>query len=823
MRTALFLLLLLSIAAVPGSIFPQRSIDPAASPTTWIADHTGAGPVLDRLGFFDVYTSPWFSAIYLLLFVSLIGCVVPRTQDPLAPGALGTAARPAPPRAARPRTGTGTSRATPPRCAIGCRAALRTPSLPRARPRRRDPARPRRATCARPATWSSTSRSSASSSVSRWGHLLGWKGDVIVPVGKTFANTLSRYDTFSPGPWVDVNALEPYTIKIDRLDATFETEVTTPGQFGAPRDFEAFTTFTDADGNSEPRSIRVNHPLETGGGSVFLLGNGYAPVVTVRDGDGTVLYSDATPFLPQDDNYTSVGAVKVPGASPQQLGFAGFFLPTGQIDDQGPHSIFPDALDPQLALTAFEGELFPSGRPQSVYSLDTEAMTAVPGKDGADQLRILLRPGETYELPDGRGLDHLRHGRAVRRPVHPHRPGQVAHPRRRAALAGRAGRLARHPPSTGVRAGWSGAGGGSYCGVRRRPGQGRRRRDARRARGPPERTRRNAMTDQTLAQFSNLAIYSAMVVLTLAMLADAVYLARLVPAREAAKETARERELVPAGAAADTEAADPASEGPVSATTGRDAEPLAARKAAAIGWTLTLLGTVFVVAGVVLRALEVHRWPLGNMYEFAIVGSMFVLLAYCGWSLRRDLRWLGLFVVIPVLLNLGLAITVWYTDAAELMPSLRSVWLAIHVAVATLSVAVFTIGFSLGVMYLVQDRLESATERPRSFMSRLPDARALERLTYAVHIVAFPLWTFTVIAGAIWARQAWGSYWNWDPKEVWSFVIWVVYAAYLHARATTGWKRQNAVWIALAGYGCIILNFAVVNVFFVGQHSYSGL
>jgi cytochrome c-type biogenesis protein CcsB len=337
------------------------------------------------------------------------------------------------------------------------------------------------------------------------------------------------------------------------------------------------------------------------------------------------------------------------------------------------------------------------------------------------------------------------------------------------------------------------------------------------------------MTDQTLAQLSNLAIYSAMVVLTLAMLADAVYLARLVPAREADRETARERELVTAGGT--TEVGDPASgvDDPASgapadaAPTGRDAEPLAARKAAAIGWTLTVLGTFFVVAGVVLRALEVHRWPLGNMYEFAIFGSMFVLLAYCGWSVKRDLRWLGLFVVIPVLLNLGLAITVWYTDASELMPSLRSVWLAIHVTVATLSVAVFTIGFSLGVMYLIQDRLETATDRPRSFMSRLPDARALERLTYAVHIVAFPLWTFTVIAGAIWARQAWGSYWNWDPKEVWSFVIWVVYAAYLHARATTGWKRQNAVWIALVGYGCIILNFAVVNVFFVGQHSYSGL
>ncbi|HET7761784.1 MAG TPA: c-type cytochrome biogenesis protein CcsB [Phycicoccus sp.] len=343
------------------------------------------------------------------------------------------------------------------------------------------------------------------------------------------------------------------------------------------------------------------------------------------------------------------------------------------------------------------------------------------------------------------------------------------------------------------------------------------------------------MTDTTLAQLSNTAIYSAMVVLTLAMLAYAVYLARLVPAREARTEqdAAGERspELVAAATADTGGAAAPAptdpgavldTPPPPAGPAGRADEPVAARKAAGIGGALTTLGTLLVVAGVVLRALEVHRWPLGNMYEFAIVGAMFVLVAYTVWSTRRDLRWLGLFVVVPVLLNLGLAITVWYTDASELMPSLRSVWLAIHVTVATFSVAVFTIGFSLGILYLVQDRLE-AQGAQNTFMSRLPGSRALERLTYGVHIVAFPLWTFTVIAGAIWARQAWGSYWNWDPKEVWSFVIWVVYAAYLHARATTGWKRQNAVWIALAGYACVILNFAVVNVFFVGQHSYSGL
>jgi cytochrome c-type biogenesis protein CcsB len=337
------------------------------------------------------------------------------------------------------------------------------------------------------------------------------------------------------------------------------------------------------------------------------------------------------------------------------------------------------------------------------------------------------------------------------------------------------------------------------------------------------------MTDQTLAQLSNTAIYSAMVVLTLAMLAYAVYLARLAPTRDAVAESAQERELVGAGSSGGpTGAGEAAAGGDATAsgrlsTTTRDDEPAGARKAAGIGWMLTLLATALVVAGVALRAAEVHRWPLGNMYEFAIVGAMFVLLWYCGWAFRRDLRWLGLFVVTPVLLNLGLAITVWYTDASELMPSLRSVWLAIHVAVATLSVAVFTIGFSLGIMYLVQDRLESAPGGRRTFMDRLPDARAMERLTYSVHIVAFPLWTFTVIAGAIWARQAWGSYWNWDPKEVWTFIIWVVYAAYLHARVTRGWRRQSATWVAVAGFVCIIVNYAVVNVYFVGQHSYSGL
>ncbi len=401
MRTALFLLLLLAIGAIPGSTFPQRSIDPART-AQWITDHETAGPLLDRLGFFEVYASPWFAAIYLLLFISLIGCVLPRTRIHWHQ------VRSAPPRA--PRN-------------LGRLAAHRelevTGEPAEVRERLRVAMRGRRY---RVHSHDDTTVSGEKGYLRETGnlvfhvaligvligvaigHLLGWKGDVILPEGKTFANTLSRYDTFSPGPWVDVNDLDPYTIRLDRFDAEFETDTRGRGQFGAPRDFEAFTTFTAADGTSEPRSVRVNQPLETGGGSVFLLGNGYAPRITVRDREGTVVYSDATPFLPQDNNYTSVGAVKVPGASPEQLGFAGFFLPTAVIDDvSGPHSVFPDALDPALALTAFEGDLFPDGSPQSVYTLDTAEMTPIAGKDGADQLRILIRPGETFELPGGRG------------------------------------------------------------------------------------------------------------------------------------------------------------------------------------------------------------------------------------------------------------------------------------------------------------------------------------------------------------------------------------------------------------------------------------
>lgn len=409
MRTALFLLLLLAVGAVPGSIWPQRSID-AARTADYIAQHATSGPWLDRLGFFEVYASPWFSAIYLLLFISLVGCVLPRSR------AHWKALRSRPPRAPRRLDRLPEHRSAE---VEGVVDDIRDDVLDAARTALRGK-RFRVVGHRESADGESVSAEAGYLKETgnlafhlalilvivgvAWGHLLGWKGDVIVPVGQTFANTLSRFDTFSPGPWVDPGKLTPFTVTVNRLDATFEDTTTGRGQFGAPRDFTAYTTVVDQPGDaSRAATVKVNHPLEMRGATVFLLGNGYAPVITVRDSTGAVVYHDATPFLAQDNNYKSVGAVKVAGAQPRQLGFFGLFLPTAVIDPElGPTSIFPDARRPALALGLYEGELFPSGRPQSVYTLDTEELTQVKDDKG-QPLRIWLEPGKTVQLPGGRG------------------------------------------------------------------------------------------------------------------------------------------------------------------------------------------------------------------------------------------------------------------------------------------------------------------------------------------------------------------------------------------------------------------------------------
>ena len=320
--------------------------------------------------------------------------------------------------------------------------------------------------------------------------------------------------------------------------------------------------------------------------------------------------------------------------------------------------------------------------------------------------------------------------------------------------------------------------------------------------------------NENLATTANYLLYGSMASYTVAFLGFTLDLAGGAARAERASTTAApQRELAPVGAPRP-----PRDDAPADSDV-----PPTARKAAGIGVSLTLLAVLLHVAAVAVRGVATQRPPWGNMYEFATAGSAVVALVFVATLRWRDLRYLGTFVIGPVLLMLGLAVTVLYTRAGQLVPSLKSVWLAIHVSVAFISSALFTIAFSLTVLYLVQERRERSGVASRSFMDALPRARELDLASYRLHAVAFPLWTFTLVAGAIWAENAWGRYWGWDPKEVWTFVIWVVYAGYLHARATRGWQGRKAATLALVGYGCILFNFLVVNIFFVGFHSYAGV
>ncbi|WP_299039627.1 c-type cytochrome biogenesis protein CcsB [uncultured Pseudokineococcus sp.] len=324
---------------------------------------------------------------------------------------------------------------------------------------------------------------------------------------------------------------------------------------------------------------------------------------------------------------------------------------------------------------------------------------------------------------------------------------------------------------------------------------------------------------ESLAATSNVLVYSSMTVYVVAFAAFALDLSgrgRTVPA---VRRRAEPKALVGAGAPS-------RARGGTSEV--QDDEALVRRRAAAVGVTTTWLALLLHGAAVVTRGVSAGRVPFGNMYEFTLMGAAVVTAVYCTVLLRRDLRYLGVFVVGPVLLTLGIALSVLYTESAQLVPALQSYWLVIHVSVATVSSALFVIAFSANVLQLVQERRErlvAAGRPPRRgrFMERLPGSVELERAAYRLIAVSFPLWSFTLVAGAIWAERAWGRYWGWDPKEVWTFVIWVVYAAYLHARATRGWDGRRSAYLAIAGFACVLVNWGIVNIFFPGNHSYAGI
>ena len=235
-----------------------------------------------------------------------------------------------------------------------------------------------------------------------------------------------------------------------------------------------------------------------------------------------------------------------------------------------------------------------------------------------------------------------------------------------------------------------------------------------------------------------------------------------------------------------------------------------------------VLGFLLLLPGVIFRGISANRVPWGNMYEFSITGALTFSGAYLFALKKYKLRWLGLPAALSTLLTLGTAVTLLYRPSAPLMPALKSPWLVIHVSAAIISGGVFLLANCIAGTYLILDRYEQKGVRP-VWAEKLPALETLDNLSYRLVALVFPLWTFSVIAGAIWAEAAWGRYWGWDPKETWAFITWVAYAAYLHARVTIGWRGRKAAWLCLLAGSTFLFNYIYINVWGTGRHTYSGL
>jgi len=411
MRTALFLLLLLAIAAIPGSLVPQVSSDPNGV-IQYKAANPGVTPVLEFFQVFNTYTSPWFSAIYLLLFVSLIGCVIPRTKHHI--DALRARPPKTPARLERLEGFTTRARTTDAAATVtAARDLLRKQGY-------------------RTELFASSASPDAPDSVSaergylrETGNLVfhtaligvlitvgigggfGYTGQRVVVEGFAFSNSLASYDSFNPGRFFTEDALAPYTIALDSFDVSYEEA--NLSALGQPIDFTANVTTTLRGGQPQQATIKVNDPLTIGGSQVYLLGNGYAPELIVRDPEGTVVFSQPTPCLPQDANLFSVCILKLPDGLPEQVGMIGLLYPTAVVlENGGGASNYPDLLNPLLNLEVYTGDLgLDNGVGSNAYTLSTDSLTQVAGRK-SDTATISLGIGDTAELPNGLGSIELK-------------------------------------------------------------------------------------------------------------------------------------------------------------------------------------------------------------------------------------------------------------------------------------------------------------------------------------------------------------------------------------------------------------------------------
>ena len=409
MRTALLLLMLLALAAIPGSLVPQREADPNGV-AQYQVDHPKLYPIFNSLQLFTTYQSVWFSAIYLLLFISLIGCILPRTKHhwqalrtrpPRTPMRLG---RLAGFRAIPVETGTMLQEGAAP---VGVDDAI-TRAM---RQLRRSGYRVERF---------GDSVSAERGYLRETGNLVfhaalvgvlvavgigggfSYTGQRLLVEGQTFTNVIGSYDSFNPGRWFSDAQLPGYNLTLNKFTTKYEEK--NLNALGEPLSYDANVTVRTKGGKPRTTDIRSNDPLSIGGSNVYLLGNGYAVDVTVRDGHGNVAFKDVVPFLPQDSNFTSLGVIKVPDAQPKQLGMIGFFYPTATKQTTGAFaSAYPDIENPMLSLQVYTGNLgLDNGVPVSVYQLSTKGLTQIAGTK-AKHPSIELKPGQTATLPGGAG------------------------------------------------------------------------------------------------------------------------------------------------------------------------------------------------------------------------------------------------------------------------------------------------------------------------------------------------------------------------------------------------------------------------------------
>ncbi len=404
MRTALVLLLLLALAAVPGSVIPQSGVD-SLKTSRWQADHPRLTPIYERLGLFSVYDSAWFAAIYLLLMVSLVGCIVPRLL------VYWRAARAAPPAAprhlARLPVHTSYDATQAPEDVLEQAAVLLRDRGYRVVTGSRDGRQE--------GGWVAAERGYLREAGNLLFHLavvvvlvgfavgglFGYKGGVVLVVGNGFSNSLTQYDDFNPGSLFDPSSMEPFHFTVDRFDVDW---IMSGERQGMANGFNAHLTYrVDPEAPEQTYDLRVNHPLKIGNTDIFLIGHGYAPVITIRDGNGDVAYSGPTVFLPENANFRSFGVVKAPDARPTQIGLEGWFFPTYVNIDGDPVNVMGDLKNPTLSLQTYTGDLgMDDGSPQSVYLLDKSDVTLVTEPDGS-MFRVDLQVGQSVDLPDGAG------------------------------------------------------------------------------------------------------------------------------------------------------------------------------------------------------------------------------------------------------------------------------------------------------------------------------------------------------------------------------------------------------------------------------------